>query len=196
MSIFSIVRCKNTWQLLAIAIWKMSMSLLNGITAVHAACAILMRDFDHKEKANTGKAAWWLLLYIPGMFTGMVGLMSLVVKHIHEGGVRKLTISFYCIVGGGVILLLIGIWRSITRKPKYTLVNGNRKKVGDDEDTVLVWGFGGFAISVFLFTVLAAFYSDWALGMMTDNLIGLPSGDNSALFWSYFVAKRLTMFSW
>jgi hypothetical protein len=37
----TILRCRNTWQLLVIAVWKLDMSLLNGITAVHV--AILMR---------------------------------------------------------------------------------------------------------------------------------------------------------
>ena len=37
MSIVTIARCRNTWQLLVIAVWKLSMSLLNGITAIHVA---------------------------------------------------------------------------------------------------------------------------------------------------------------
>ena len=38
-------------------------------------------------------------------------------------------------------------------------------------------------------------YSDWALGMMTGNISGLPSGDVAPLYWSYFVGKRLPMLS-
>jgi hypothetical protein len=41
VSIVTILRCRNTWQLLVIAVWKLDMSLLNGITAVHV--AVLMR---------------------------------------------------------------------------------------------------------------------------------------------------------
>jgi hypothetical protein len=37
LTIVTIVRCKDTWELLVIAIWKMGMSLLNGVTAVHVA---------------------------------------------------------------------------------------------------------------------------------------------------------------
>ena len=41
------------------------------------------------------------------------------------------------------------------------------------------------------FGILAVFYSDWALGVMTGNISGLPSGDVAPLYWSYFVGKRL-----
>jgi hypothetical protein len=34
------------------------------------------------------------------------------------------------------------------------------------------------------------FDSNWALGMMTGNIVGLPSGDVAALYWSYFVGKN------
>ena len=41
VSIVTILRCRNTWQLLVIAVWKLDVSLMNGVTAVHV--AILMR---------------------------------------------------------------------------------------------------------------------------------------------------------
>jgi hypothetical protein len=37
----TILRCRNTWQLLVIAVWKLDVSLLNEVAAVHV--AILMR---------------------------------------------------------------------------------------------------------------------------------------------------------
>ena len=60
--------------------------------------------------------------------------------------------------------------------------------------------FGGgillaFLISLFLGGLLAAFYSDWVLAGLAGNLIGVPSRDNSALYYSYFAAKRLPFFS-
>jgi hypothetical protein len=41
MSIVTIVKCRNTWQLLVIAVWKLSVSFLNGITAIHVAVFFL-----------------------------------------------------------------------------------------------------------------------------------------------------------
>jgi hypothetical protein len=31
--------------------------------------------------------------------------------------------------------------------------------------------------------ILAAFYSDWVLGALARNLVGVPSGDNAYLYW-------------
>lgn len=60
ISIFVIIRCKNTWQLLVIAVWKMSMSILNGTTAIHAAWVV------GKNGGGSTKGTWksmlWLLL--------------------------------------------------------------------------------------------------------------------------------------
>ncbi|KIJ94782.1 hypothetical protein K443DRAFT_109809 [Laccaria amethystina LaAM-08-1] len=41
VSITTILRCRNPWQLLVIAVWKLDVSLLNEVAAVHV--AILMR---------------------------------------------------------------------------------------------------------------------------------------------------------
>ena len=206
LAIFTIVSCKNSWQLLVIAVWKMSMSLLNGFTAIHAA-HLAMKD-GYKAVAHPEKTAWWIvlcmyalpsqtligeltflpLLDVPGMFAGISGLMSLVVQHLDSIGLRKLTIAFYSIIGIGVLIILIGMLRGVVfRKAKSKDVDG---------EEVLLWGMGGVGFSFILFTILAAFYGDWALGMLVHNLIGLPSGDNSGLYWSYWVAKRLTLFSW
>jgi hypothetical protein len=44
-------------------------------------------------------------------------------------------------------------------------------------------------------TMLAAFYSDMALGAMTNDLVGAPSDENKYLYWTYFIAKRIPFFS-
>jgi hypothetical protein len=43
--------------------------------------------------------------------------------------------------------------------------------------------------------ILAALYSDWVLAGLAGNLIGMPSSDNSLLYFGYFAAKRLPFFS-
>ncbi|KAF8153198.1 hypothetical protein B0H34DRAFT_800428 [Crassisporium funariophilum] len=179
MSIITMINCKNTWQLLVIAVWKLSMSLLNGITGLHV--AILVVNNRDQEIVKSKNAAWWILLYIPGMIAGMVGLMDLVVKvarYIPE--IQNLTIAFYLIVGASLIVSILSMI------------------------IICYWGGGapekvaatGFAVTLALFIVLSAFYSDWCLGIMLDNLLGTPSSDSSAFYWTYFIAKRLTMFSW
>ncbi|KAF9485742.1 hypothetical protein BDN70DRAFT_823544 [Pholiota conissans] len=178
MSVFTIVNCKDTWQLLVIAIWKLSMSLLNGLTALHV--AIMIFNDPEREVVKTQNAAWWIVFYIPGMLAGMIGLMNLVVKVADQlPDLLYLTISFYCIIGAGVIIGTISV--------------------------IIVCFLGGgvphkiFATgtlgTISAFVVLSALYSDWALGIMLGNILGTPSGDSSGFYWTYFVAKRLTMFS-
>ncbi|TFK29559.1 hypothetical protein FA15DRAFT_664107 [Coprinopsis marcescibilis] len=277
LSIVTIVRCKDTWQLLVIAVWKMSMSLLNGLTAVHVAILFTLRKMklrkaakkrrregsdesnetavsgvkleeaaeaesgkgrhkkekstetttgSHKKEkstdSKTGKhtkerstkskaadeeapvvpkdkdepaisvkvdplkvVAWWIVLYIPGMFAGITGLMALVVEAQGHGGIRGLTAGFYAIVGAGTLFTILGIVYRL-RKDQGEL--GRPEKAKRIILGAIVWVVGSFSI-------LAVFYSDWALGMMTNNITGLPSSDAAAVYWTYWVAKRLPMFS-
>src|SRR5258708_11285203 len=54
-----------------------------------------------------------------------------------------------------------------------------------------------FAITgLFVIVSLTTFFGDWALGLILDNMSGAPSHDNAAVYWIYFVAKRLTLLSW
>jgi hypothetical protein len=116
------------------------------------------------------------------MLAGIIGLMSLIHKFGHgHHGITKLTASFYTIVGVGIITYLLGSVYTLFHLGSPGIVY--RIAVGG-----LVWGLAAFGI-------LAVFYSDWALGMMAGNISGLPSGDVAALYWSYFVGKRLPMLS-
>lgn len=60
LAIFTLVRCRNTWQLLTIAVWKLSMSLLNGLTAINVATVVLKADVD--DDGNTKTSAYWVVL--------------------------------------------------------------------------------------------------------------------------------------
>ncbi|KAH6910728.1 hypothetical protein BKA70DRAFT_92241 [Coprinopsis sp. MPI-PUGE-AT-0042] len=253
LSIVTIVRCKDNWELTVIAVWKLGMSLLNGATAIHVAILYILeeirlrreekkakrreasddsaatvigekeeakaegdKDKDKKKvepkdlegQAKPGKKekkkketpisiiidplkgkwiVWWIILYIPSMLAGVAGLMALVVrlKAASHPGVRGLTAGFYTIVGVGVLSVVAGIAFLILR----------RDSLGDGAARAKKLVIGGLVWVVVSFSVLAVFYSDWVLGVMTKNLTGLPSADNSALFWTYWIAKRLPMFS-
>ncbi|TEB25446.1 hypothetical protein FA13DRAFT_1765771 [Coprinellus micaceus] len=116
--------------------------------------------------------SWWVVLYIPGMFAGVAGLMALVVKdRRRHAGVLKLTAGFYVVVGAGVLAVIAGVL--------YRLRNAG------DRSTARRLVFGGLVWVVGTFSILAVFYSDWALGI----------GDASALYWTYWISKRLPMFS-
>lgn len=53
LAVLTLVRCRSSWQLLTIGVWKLSMSLLNGITAVNVA-NIVMKHHEGRE----GRARW------------------------------------------------------------------------------------------------------------------------------------------
>lgn len=214
MSIVTIVRCRNTWQLLVIAVWKLSMSLLNGITAIHVALLFVkaspkerlegaevevpMDDLGAEQEEQAAQLTslkpeklgqkpfkksvpLWILLYIPGMIAGMSGLMNLVKHSEGHKGVLKITIGFYIIVGLGLVTFLFGVCRATYE---------------EDTSGWVGFSFAGLGWAFATFSLLAVFYSDWVLGMMTTNLVGLPSKDSSVFYWTYFISKRLPMFSW
>jgi hypothetical protein len=115
------------------------------------------------------------------MIAGMSGLMSLVSKTADKiPQVLGLTLAFYAIVGASLIIsiltMMIICWWGGGSPGKVALT--------------------GCVVTLTLFIVLSAFYSDWCLGLMLNNLLGTPSSDKSAFYWTYFVAKRLSMFSW
>ena len=66
MSMITMINCRRTWQLLVIAVWKLSMSLLNGLTALHVALLVVHKKDDEAVKFKA--AMWWLLLCKCGLF--------------------------------------------------------------------------------------------------------------------------------
>lgn len=112
---------------------------------------------------------------------GVIGLMDLVRRVArHSPKLLDLTVAFYLIIGASSIISCI-VMIVIYYRGGGVLKNYVK---------------GGFALTLIFFLVLSALYSDWCLGIMLDNLVGVPSGDKSIFYWTYFVAKRLTMLSW
>jgi hypothetical protein len=50
VTVVTIHRCRNHWQLLVLAIWKLSMSLFNGIAGLHVAIAGFWEARSNVEK--------------------------------------------------------------------------------------------------------------------------------------------------
>ena len=61
-SAITMKNCKSTWQLLLIAVWKMRMSVLNGLTGMHVAMSKFRSVGGMPTNFKTKQAAWWLLL--------------------------------------------------------------------------------------------------------------------------------------
>ena len=188
ISSLAIVRCRGRWQFIAMAVWKLDLSITYGLLSFHAALVVPRGDeYWDPEKSRDVKVLLWLLLYIPGIFVGLAGLFSLVAETIQSNPkVLLITAVFGSITLAlviGVGLLVCCVWSS-----------GNASR-----DTVLepVLGSGLAACGVALgcFGVLGALYSDWVLAAIAENMVGVPSGDNAPLYWTCFVAKRLPFVS-
>lgn len=128
-----------------------------------------------RERENYSPA--WLLLYLPGLITGLTGLFSLVKENWHIHAVQLITYIMWGVSGG--LALLAGSAGLIAEE-------GFIKKTSS---AFIVLS----SSSVMAVGVVGALYSDWILGSIAGNYGGVPSGDNVWLYWGYFVAKKLPL---
>jgi hypothetical protein len=219
----TIVRCKNSWQFVLIAVWKLVLSVaITGMT-VHAGIIsvrgpnsparttalkrwrddadwnheadgdemrLLPAEPDHQAQPTRPqenpymKLLGWVLLYILGALVGFVGLMDLVRQNLYQIPVlQTVSIVFLSVFAGCtamvVLVVVISAWK------------------GNNSAVVAVGGGIAFVVwATVILTVLSALFSDWALAAMVGDLIGTPSDQNRAVYYSYWVFKRLPMASW
>ncbi|KAF8647328.1 hypothetical protein AX16_006790 [Volvariella volvacea WC 439] len=174
LAVYTLDRCHSTWQLLLIGIWKLFTTVANGAAAIDAARKV------KKDRSYRGMP-WCIGFYCFGMIPGMVGLMSLVKQNWFEyRSLRVLTICFYAFVGLGMAIgLLVSLWFCCS--------------ADYDKDDALSAPLIGFACTLGCFILGSALYSDWALGIMSENLVGFPSGDMPGLYYGYLLAERFPM---
>jgi len=153
-----------------IAIWKIFMTTVLVCTAISA-------PWIKRKKGNTKKTIYWVILYIPGLTTGFVGLCPLVKENWDNDVVRLVTYVFGAVViGAGVTVTVIFLCRR------------------NDEGFVMAW-LWGIGAALIGWGCLGAIYSDWILAAIAENLVGIPSSDNAILYWAYFAVKRLPLLS-
>ena len=182
-SIFTIIRCRGTWQFIVLAVSKMGLSVNLGLVSIHTALNLRrgvyeMHPWDpknYKSIALSGPASW-CVLYLAACMGGCVGIFDLVHRTWHLPVVKGLTAGF---IGFISLLYILGFI--------YIL---NHKKWDRTEDDALP---GMTLLCVGYLSI--ALYSDWILAAIADNFAGVPDGNNAALYWTYFAAKRLTMAS-
>ncbi|KAF8534809.1 hypothetical protein BDD12DRAFT_755045 [Trichophaea hybrida] len=212
---FTIYRCRQRWQFLLIAVWKSTLSVSLGALGVSAsretrriaklkesmetAQLLLPKgdSYDSALKPRYRTILWWMLLYVLGIFVGLTGLISLV---INSWGQRIKVVVLASEIFGGIIIGLGGlaavlavIFYHVDRADKLSSDEQRRKR-----RRLKFLGGGALVVFGVLLVVcgfLAALYSDWVLAGLAGNLIGVPSKDNSALYYAYFAAKRLPFFS-
>jgi hypothetical protein len=225
LAIFTLVRCSHHWQLLLIGIWKLCMSVLNGVSAIYV--SIVLR-IDGKKAERTqhqnsesspdlsiaavvedgqsssqeapiasGDEKVKKMDFSPDGVWGLVGACEWCHQFQNVGQLLMIPPDFFGVVVGltGLISLIIHNWADHTKLHIITYVFSGAF-VFFPLSFCLKYGFkDGYGLVLMAFIILAAPYGDWALGTMSDNLLGVPSGDSSALYWSYFILKRFTMLS-
>jgi hypothetical protein len=170
LAVFTIIRCRNRYEFMLIAIWKIFMTTVLVCTTITAPVII-------RKEGDATTTVGWVILYIPGLITGFVGLCPLVKENWDNNVVRIVTYVFGgVVIGIGVIAGVIFCCRR------------------HDKGFVEAW-LWGIAASIIGWTCLGAIYSDWILGAIAENLVGMPSSDNMVLYWGYFIAKRLPLLS-
>jgi hypothetical protein len=190
MAIFTVIRCRNRWQFVLIAVWKICLSTTLALTAFTNAVYLGDRKAsgdDHEPDGDPLPSIAWVALYILGLIIGMVGVFSVVKEAwLDNSEVRVITYVFGGISG---VIILVGVLSALATA------------VGDEVCTdacaeacgACIIGppaFGAIAL-----VTLGVFYSDWILGAIAGNMAGEPSGDVVIIYWLYFAFKRLPLFS-
>ena len=189
---FTIARCRSRWQFVLISVWKLVMSVVVGVWGISASRnAIKASKYEllPKTKADSEKEPsipriWssedgtWLtlLIYAAAAVVGLVGLISLVVENFWVPGVWKITTVFGSLILGTGLAFLALWW----------CVDASGEKKDEHRHTKALLrglGFSSLGVVPTLMLVLAAFFSDWVLGALAGNLVGVPSDDNSYLYW-------------
>lgn len=174
------IRCRNRWQFILIAVWKISLSATLALSTFTV--AILSKlDSPWEEPRDRGEIARgsvpWLILYVLGLIVGLVGIGSLVKETWDDHTIRVITYVFGgVILGSAVIAAIAGLITCCSH--------------GDASGLAVAP-----LVCVLAVVVLGVLYSDWILGEIAGNLAGVPSGDVRILYWAYFAAKRLPMFT-
>lgn len=120
-----------------------------------------IKEVDGEQYSVFGYNLLTLTIYFLSMTVGLVGTISLVVEHIHQPQVWKITAAFAAVIFFfGLTALIIGARRSAATA-----------------------GTSVFGVVSALMLVLGAFYSDWILAALAGNLVGVPSGDTAVLYW-------------
>lgn len=175
----TIARCKNRWQFVVIAVWKLVLSLEVGIWGFRASLwARRNAGKDPPKHIPYGSDIQWFLLGVYSLVTisGLVGLISLIVPIWGEPNVFKITIAFGAAAGIGLLLSFF-FW---------VFYQGHRKMTDDEPrgmSLTTIFTFGLFVSVMSVAMVLFALYCDWMLAVIADNYVGVRTGDNAVLYW-------------
>ena len=158
ISTLTMVRCRSRWQFIAIAAWKLDLSVTFGFLSLHAAYIIPSMDkykyigvaSQIEGRSDSEKVLFWLLLYIPGVSAGMAGLLSLVAKTITTNhDVMVITAVFGSVTLAMAVVVGLFVCCAVVESGAAAFFL-----------STFASGFSALAIALAGFGVLGAFYSD------------------------------------
>jgi len=195
LTLITLVRCRRHWQLLLLGLSKLCTSLMNGLSGIALVERIervrrtspgghsggtMVADLESErvvreiEKGMYSVLGFALYTVLFGTTFCLTGVISLVAQH---WGMVKVQIITYVFISTVTVLAITAFYVNIT---------ASEEERRDDRVNLTL---------PITFVVGPPLYADWILGVVTGNLLGVPSGDSAGLYWSYFVLKRLTTLS-
>lgn len=141
----------------------------------------------NRDKVNLTPLLW-LLLFLAGTIVGMVGLCALLWRNFRDDKtIRHLTYGF-----AAPMVIIPGLVAAYWYTEHCTgSSNGRRGMQKAYRHTFR----GALAAFVAVFGFFSALYGDLVLGIIADNVLGVPTGDVTPLYWIWFVAKRFPLLS-
>ncbi|KAF2462636.1 uncharacterized protein BDR25DRAFT_386309 [Lindgomyces ingoldianus] len=174
LTAFTMASCRNNWQFVLIAFWKLTLSVSLNIAGL--SMALHQHRGSPPQSGIIKNSLLEASLYWLGSFIGLIGLFQIVHQTFpHNKAVRIFT---------GIMIALVCLsclsiyWYFFNKAYEWT--------------ALLSAIPGAYALLI----GFAVFYSDWVLAAVDGNWVGTPSGDQKYLYWVYFSAKRLPMVSW
>ncbi|KAF7973495.1 hypothetical protein HWV62_14994 [Athelia sp. TMB] len=172
LSIYNIYECRDTFRLLAV--WKVLMVCFDGVTE-----AYFNSDRSGKKASHTRTMVFgiqFVLLFLPGVSIGIAGVTKLAQQSWNSSrNIHTLTWVFF-----GVLSALVAISAILT------IIKFN------DFDLPATLG-----LMLLLAYLAGAAYSDWMIGIITGNMVGVPDDalheNNKMIAGAYFAAKHLDM---
>ncbi|KAK3381758.1 hypothetical protein B0H63DRAFT_476570 [Podospora didyma] len=137
----------------------------------------------------------FLAISLLGSIIGMVGLFSLVRREWSAIPAVRYLVLGLAVVG---VLLFGAVFPCcffVRRKWNRALAEYDMQEVPRRGPSTFRCILKDAFLGLFLVGTLALLFGDWILAAIAGNVVGAPDGINAALYWTYFVAKRLPFFS-
>ncbi|KAK7992697.1 hypothetical protein PG988_001491 [Apiospora saccharicola] len=190
----SISRCWRSWPFGTLGVWMLTTSVCVSVlpmlmSFVHNQVLEVERTDNDGLKVEVATRIslpstkriliWPALLWILGSFADVAGTIMISLPNYMAEAIdhRFGPLFILTTVFAGLLMLplILMIWSCCVLEANAKFIRG-----------VLVYVVLGV-------TVLALPWMDWALGLISGNMAGIPSGDAKTLYYCYVVAKRLGM---